>query len=657
MDRVIARLVMATNVSSRRLACVKCDVLQPQNGKLLSCFHVICSGCATDCVSGEANFISCCSCGYVTKPLVNGAPLLQQLSSCVPSLYETADQTAQPVNTATVVKRLCDLCDDGNQAEATHSCERCNGSHLCSKHVDEHSRKRAFAGHVVELLSTDQQYLGRLSTLKAESARCLFHRHNDVITFCETCAHAICSECLASGHRQHVVNTLSAVADKKRALVRAVSDPAASPEEKSPDVEYFSAPQQPISSSIKAANEEMEEIREEARIASAVVIDTFGRIESVLQSQRRQALEEIEETHWKQLDVTESRLKRLHSLEETQATLGQLTESLTSGKTADTDVVRLADTLEKRIREVKTDLSSELGLPSRPKIRATPSTAAIGQVEAGTMSLVKIHGGDRFDITECAFIIPDDIYVREEFSVRITLPVRTGNPTPRITATCIAPSGQRCDVPVMKLSTPTSYKIILGVQIKPTELGDYSLEIRDSADSVKSAHFSSIRPCPVYLDPQKCSPRISVSNNNRTARVHGRNFGYGSVVAGVGYSTGQHCWDVRLTNVGGYPMAFGVSSFRSFDDRIGQEYFFGAGHYYCWWSCGSCQALPTGRLDNCAEMKNGDTSTLTLDCEKSQLELHHHRTGERHAITGLDCSVPLYPAFCMYRPGHEAEFY
>ena len=91
---------MATNASWRRLACVKCDRLQPENGKLLKCFHVTCLACVADCVDGHSNCITCSFCGTVTEPLVTGVPLARQLASCEPSLYTTADTAGQLAATA-----------------------------------------------------------------------------------------------------------------------------------------------------------------------------------------------------------------------------------------------------------------------------------------------------------------------------------------------------------------------------------------------------------------------------------------------------------------------------------------------------------------------------------------------------------------------------
>ena len=176
--------VAIMSTSSRRLSCAKCDILQPENGKILSCFHIICPGCTTDLLNPESNCIKCSLCGDVTEPHVNGIPLVEQLASCEPSLYNSADTTAQLIAAATgggQERRLCDLYDEGSEGDATHSCERCNGMLLCAEHTENHSRRRAFSGHVVKLLGANHCTC-KVSTCGPESARCFFNKNNSVIT-------------------------------------------------------------------------------------------------------------------------------------------------------------------------------------------------------------------------------------------------------------------------------------------------------------------------------------------------------------------------------------------------------------------------------------------------------------------------------------------
>ena len=651
---------MATNVNWRRLACVKCDRLQPENGKLLKCFHVTCPACAADCVDGHSNCITCSFCGAVTEPLVTGVPLVQQLASCEPSLYTTADTAGQLAATASGIvgqeRRLCDLCDDGDEGEATHWCERCNDALLCAKHVEHHSRKRVYADHVIQPLSDDRLRSGKLSTLRGESACCFFHVKRDVIMFCITCSHGVCGECVSSGgHNGHTFESLQSVADKERAAVKSLMEPKAEAADAT-----RASPLKAIGTLIEAASEEMDEMREEARIASAVVTDAFSRIESVLQEKRQELLREIEKRHWKQLEVSESRQQCLYRLEETHATLSQLTERLTNGEMKETEVIRVAGALKERLTMATSELRSAQSPQRRARITAAPSHAAIHQVEAEIMSVMQVYEAEQYDVTKSIVTIPDDIYVCEVFSALITLPIPTGNPTAELTATYIAPSAQTSSTPVTQSAESSRTEIVLSAQIKPMEEGDYTLEIRDSSGGVKSVAFRSSKSCAVpVLDPQKCSSDVTLSNNNLTATHTGSDRTCRTVAARDGYQTGRHSWNVRLSTslAKGSLMGFGVITPPPSQDYNLSPGNFCGGRYYCWWSNGTSYVQQSGQVDHCARMQDGDTVTLTLDCDNATLELHVHRTDKRHTISGCDCSQPLYPAFCFYTSGLQAEFY
>ena len=553
---------MATNANWRRLACVKCDRLQPENGKLLKCFHVTCPACAADCVDGDSNCITCSFCGAVTEPLVTGVPLVQQLTSCEPSLYTTADTAVQLAATASGIvgqeRRLCHLCDDGDEEEATHWCERCNDALLCAKHVERHSRKRVYADHVIQPLSVDRLRSGKLSTLRGESACCFFHVKRDVIMFCITCFHGVCSECVSSGgYNGHTVESLQSVADEERAAVKSLIEPKAEAADAT-----RASPLKAIGTLIEAASEEMDEMREEARIASAVVTDTFSRIESVLQEKRQELLREIEKRHWKQLEVSESRQQWLYRLEETHTTLSQLTESLTNGEMKETEVIQIAGALKERLTMATSDLRSAQSPQRRGWITAAPSHAAIHQVEAEIMSVLQVYEADEFEVTKSIVTIPEEVFVMEEFSALITLPVFICYSTPGITVTCISPSAQTSLTPVMQSteSSRSGAEIVLSAQIEPIEEGDHTLEVRDSSGRVKSVTFTSQTHAVPVLDPRKCSSLITLSTNSTTATHTGTFWTYCTVAAQDGYNSGRHSWNVRISTafVRGYGMGFGV---------------------------------------------------------------------------------------------------
>ena len=194
---------------------------------------------------------------------------------CEPSLYNSADSTSQLIAGAcrSQKRRRCDLCDEGREGEATHSCGGCDGALLCHEHADSHPKKRLYSGHVVQKLCNSDESSRSLSSQNSNTGRCYFHGHNNVVTFCETCSVPICPECLSKGHKKHTMNTLS-VADKERASVREMMKSSATLSGSADSVSLGG-----ITSDITTTSEEMEKRRKEAGVAAAVVDDAFASFE------------------------------------------------------------------------------------------------------------------------------------------------------------------------------------------------------------------------------------------------------------------------------------------------------------------------------------------------------------------------------------------
>ena len=91
-------------------------------------------------------------------------------------------------------------------------------------------------------------------------------------------------------------------------------------------------------------------------------------------------------------------------------------------------------------------------------------------------------------------------------------------------------------------------EMVLSAQIKPMEEGNYTLEIRDYADRVKSVTFTSAKPGHIVLDPQKCSSNITLSKDNLRATYTGAEDARVSVASQDGYTAGKHSWNVRVCN-------------------------------------------------------------------------------------------------------------
>ena len=149
--------------------------------------------------------------------------------------------------------------------------------------------------------------------------------------------------------------------------------------------------------------------------------------------------------------------------------------------------------LKKGLGKMKSDLLTAQVPQGQARITAMPLTVHIRQIEEKFASMMEVTEASIFDITKSVVTVPDDVHACEEFSSLITLPISTGNPTPEVTATYIAPSAKRSDSPISWTSATPRTKMTLSVLIKPMEEGVYTLEVRDSTDRPKSVKFTSAK--------------------------------------------------------------------------------------------------------------------------------------------------------------------
>ena len=75
--------------SSEALRCVSCNVLNPTDGKLLHCLHVICGACLSDSIY-HPGCVKCMLCRHVTNFRHSVAPVKKQLAN-VTSLLGVTD--------------------------------------------------------------------------------------------------------------------------------------------------------------------------------------------------------------------------------------------------------------------------------------------------------------------------------------------------------------------------------------------------------------------------------------------------------------------------------------------------------------------------------------------------------------------------------------
>ena len=664
-----------TASSEENSYCVRCKRFQPADGKVLACLHLICLGCLNES-KDRSGCVLCSQCGQKSSPRVRGSDLRDQLASSQRLLY-TSEESLELVSNSSpessTEKQVCEVCAEVHDEEdgyivraATHKCVECVGSLFCDKHGEKHPRGKRFTGHSVR----KREEHGLISSArKPQSMKCVTHQLNDVITFCQTCQHSVCAQCLAGGHSQHTFETLSAVAMEKRASLSKslkslayMSQQTSDTPDRLPVSGQITTPFQTLKERIA---KEVEAIREEAKTTSEEVAGYYDDLIASLKEKRQLQLEAIDSLAWKQLEPYENRQRRLQDLEESYGTTTQLCQILTgeSKDVTDTVVIELAEHVEKKIQELSNDLQRDTQ-PLVPRAKIMVDFESLAATKEKMLSLVRVYESPVVDIEKCSVIMPDDVIVGEDNTIKIDLfdhtkrPIPASNTAVNVTATVVSPSGKR-DVIVVTRDTDISVtQIRMSLTVKPDEIGQHSLQVQSSGRT-KTVNFSACDPGPVLrFDPQKCSSVITLSNDNRTARHTGQEWGYSTVTTAVGYTRGRHVWNVRFTrtNLSGSYLSAGVTVLPRNGDYNGTHYYFDKHRYYSWQSYGYA-AYSIGTGDRCEELQDGDTATFVLDCDQKSLEIRVHRTNTSSKITGLRCDEPLYPALCLYAPDHEAEFY
>ena len=651
--------IMATNSQSRRgTSCIKCNVFQPHGGKLLSCMHLTCAGCCRDEIAQDSNTIKCLSCSAITKAVVSGVGIVDQLMSSEPHLYKASDVAPASDAAGSLAeepKLSCELCVEDDASAVTHKCENCDAALLCQKHAEKHSRTKMFIGHVVTKLNSEQRSDGQRS-LVTRSTRCLVHKHNDVVRFCKTCSHSICSHCLATGHHGHTVATLSSVAAERLSAVRAaIGSPNESLQSASQSANSMETP--PIQDMLNAVSGEMEEIRKEAETASRVVTEMLGQVDAIVQKKRQQLLHQINNIHWQQLEVRESKQQRLYGIEECYGTVTQLVKCMTGGVMDDEDVIRFSGSVLSNLTKMSSDTDSEKTPLQRGRIRAAPIAEALRELEKQVQSLVLVEEVPPIDVTKVIVTLPNNVHPDKQSTVGLTFPGVTTTEPPVLTAKISPPSGGSYDAGICNSSASSITELVMSASFTTREVGWHSLEVSDSAGRTKSIPFECRLPRSLAFDQRKCSQRLKVSDSSHVA-THTGPLGFGaSVAANDGYTTDRHTWKVKIHDTRGYAadMCFGVCALPGDANYYGTNSFFGSKTYYSWDGDGSSFANCNYGGSNCSKFKDGDTATLTLDCDQKTLQIHHQRTGERRTIPNVNSDKPLYPAICMLCPGQRAE--
>ena len=161
----------------------------------------------------------------------------------------------------------------------------------------------------------------------------------------------------------------------------------------------------PIETLLHDVSEEMRSIAKEAQAASCLVTETIGTLEAKLKAKREKLLDSIDKLCWSQLDVCESKQRRLFALQEKHATFVQISQQLIGGQVSDTDTILLADSVARNHDIVVREMRSERGTAARRKIAAVCTSIDTINDDFDALLSIEVEPAMSFDLPP----LPPDI--------------------------------------------------------------------------------------------------------------------------------------------------------------------------------------------------------------------------------------------------------
>ena len=629
----------------QRKACVFCRSYQPDDGKLLACFHVICVACLKDQFD-RAGEVKCPVCSRKTSNQA-GVELATELVDSKPVLYPSEPQ--EDCSTANDTK-FCDPCQDVDiEKQADYECIDCGGVPLCHAHADRHPKKTRSLGHKIERLPG-----GRGGQALASSQACTRHRAHDVIAFCPTCEHCLCEKCINSAdHHGHAMESLPSAAAKRRESLSSVLESSilGRPSE---DGGHNS------DETLAAIERDIKLIEEEAGAASSVVCESFDRISLLLRSHRERLLCSIDRNLWTKLEPLQSRRQKFNNIKSLHSTIVEISQRFVSAEVSDTAVLRLADSLLANMEIVEKAIAEDP--VARPRRLRAAKSYSLEAVECALSNVVRLEDTSRINIASADVLVPESITVGKNCRIVIklnTLPdnsVSSGSSLPEVRATVSTSASceqEELEVPV--LASVSENEVTMEVTVpSPAQPGKQFVKLScEGAIKKASVLFT---PQLESFDASKCSPSIILCDNGREASGISQLRRFGNVVGAYGFTKGVHAWTVRLTQCwsGGNSVGVGIASVPRNGDYSSTKAFFGeeSQNRYWWWGTGL--ARKNGESVSSAQMmkwKNGDTLQLTVDCGAKSLQCINSRSGEQKVIENIDTSVQLFPVVCIIQVG------
>ena len=621
--------------------CVGCNILQPGDGRILNCVHIVCLACLNDNVADGGCF-KCCLCGEKTTPHITGVDLARQL----PLSTATLDDVPSVLMSSDTTSLQCEWCDESKVA--THTCLDCAGAGLCKRHAEKHTKSKVFSKHVLrELAANDTKHR---TTADSNAARpmCLLHNKHQVSKYCQTCCHTVCERCVTVSHRSHTFESIESAADVQRRVIQSLG--FLQPEEEA--VEAAESEQL-----VTRMSEKMDDVQRQKKAASNIITNTFDKAAKMLLAQKEKLLAEVDSLAWRQLKPLELKKSKLASITDQHTMALELSKRLAKSDSNPHDVLRLSHVLKNRQEKMKGEMKVARVVPIAGDI--TTGTAPLSQLSKLVESLVSVSI-QMIDMSKTVIDLPACIDANKEATAKVQLfdgqnkQVHPNNLHTDVEAILLLPSGNRQYL--IRATVVSETQPCLEFTFTPESPGKYRLELCYHGQQTE-AKFEVKVPLG-YFDAAKCSPIVSIFDGGRVVRHTGlAGRVNGGVLSRDGYTKGRHQWRVLVKNGADntHSIAVGVTVLPVDGNYMSTLYFFTHRRYYQWWCNGNSRSSSSSEPVNTSPWRDGDFLTLTLDCDEGRLELHLQRTDETCAFNDVDCHEPLYPIVNLYHPGQEVE--
>eukprot|EP00117_Sycon_ciliatum_P045354 scpid78684/ scgid32609/ len=380
-------------MSRKSLSCVQCGRIEPGDGRLLHCFHVLCAGeCLEKSLDAE-NTIKCARCGKVTKS--SGAPeidLEKSLPLASTYLYSSSgdadEQSRHPVEKLTESVNLCTACDE----VATHVCEDCNASTplpYCSEHATKHSsRVRAGVLHCPRAIVSRDGRRGEKDDASraalADDNVCQLHTGKALQWWCEYCQCLLCERCKSTGHsQQHSVVSSEEAARAKLPILNRIVERFANTEERELDADTSTStraaavtatlaagstaagrrkkqfPASRTSNVLAEIDDCLLDIENQSEAASKEVCSHFKEFHTALEKREQEALGEIDVLRRQKEDRLRHQRNSLEQCQEDTAGIRRIASLLQRPCASSCDVLRLSDRLQDCAKQTEAELENQ----------------------------------------------------------------------------------------------------------------------------------------------------------------------------------------------------------------------------------------------------------------------------------------------------------